>query len=118
MTVVSEKINKLHELTLASMEIALQKMAWMLEETVDKKSLPEWVTFEEAVSRKGGAKLVTVRQKPDLQPNVGVAEAKVGGRRVWHRDTVLQWILITDAEIPEYKKRCHAKIGHETGRMA
>lgn len=65
-----------------------------------------WFNAEECHALKGGCALNTFKSNYDLQPRGGVPDAKVGGRKVWHRDTVLEWLNVTDAMLPDYLERC------------
>ena len=83
-----------------SMEIAAQRQE--AEEQARFKGLPEWVTLEQAAAIKGGPALVTYRQRSFLRPCCGRNYKMVGGRQCWHRDQVLAWLEITDAELKRY----------------
>jgi hypothetical protein len=94
----------LQGLKLEIANLALQ-IAGQRRETVEAaqyKGLPEWVTLEQAAALKGGPALTTYRQKPFLQPCCGRNYRIVGGRHCWHRDDVIRWLGITDAELKRY----------------
>lgn len=82
-----------------------------LEEKVlsEKNILPEWLNDEQCWRAKGGCSFNTYRSNRFYQCKGGVADAKVGGRKVWKRESVLEWLPLSDQELPEY----HLK--HKTG---
>lgn len=59
------------------------------------RNLPEWVTYEQACEYKG-INPKTAANKRYLQPNKGIPDGKIGGRRCWHRTTIEIWLLLTD----------------------
>jgi hypothetical protein len=79
-------------------------------ETARYKGLPEWVTLAQAAALKGGPALNTYRQRSFLQPCCGRNHRIVGGRRCWHRDEVIRWLGITDAELKGYAAERSVKI--------
>ncbi len=67
--------------------------------------LPEWLTLEQAIALKGGGKLATYRTKPKYQPLCGYPEGKVSGRRVWRKETILEWLKVTDDQLETYHQQ-------------
>lgn len=67
--------------------------------------LPEWLTLEQAIALKGGGKLATYRTKPKYQPLCGYPEGKVSGRRVWRKETILEWLEVTDDQLDAYHEK-------------
>ncbi len=61
-----------------------------------------WYNINECHALKGGCSFNTLKSNYSLQPKGGVPDAKVGGRKVWHRDTVIEWLNVTDEELPNY----------------
>jgi len=59
-----------------------------------------WFTLKEAIELKG-LNYKTGMNKRYLLPHRGEPEAVVGGRNVWSRDTILQWVSKTDRELTE-----------------
>jgi len=57
-----------------------------------------WYNLREATALKG-ISYKSALNKPWLKPNGGVADAVIGGRNCWSRDTVLKWINLTDKEL-------------------
>ena len=60
--------------------------------------MQEWLNLKESCRRKG-INYKTVCNKRYLQPNNGIPDAYVGGRKVWHRTTIEVWIKKTDEEM-------------------
>jgi len=54
-----------------------------------------WFTAREACQIKGIC-LKTAYNNRKLMPNKGVYDGKVGGRKVFHRNSVLAWLNVTD----------------------
>ena len=69
---------------------------------VSSETLPEWVTLELAVEKKGGGSLSTYKTRLYLQPCCGRNSKRIAGRKCWKREDVLAWIEITDELLPEY----------------
>ena len=102
-------MNASESIEMQSMKLAIDGLALQIaekrrdaEEQARFKSLPEWVTLEQAAAVKGGPALVTYRQLSFLRPCCGRKFRKVGGRHCWHRDDVIAWLGITDAELKKY----------------
>jgi hypothetical protein len=57
--------------------------------------IPEWTNLKKACEIKGVA-YNSAKSKPALQPNHGDEDAKLNGRKVWRRDTVLSWLEKVD----------------------
>jgi len=60
--------------------------------------LKAWFTLREACSLKG-LNYKTSCNKPYLQPNGGEPEEKIGGRKMWSRETTLSWLILGDDEL-------------------
>jgi hypothetical protein len=58
----------------------------------------EWFNLKDACQWKG-VKYNTVKSKFKLQPNQGIPDGIVSGRRMWKRETVLRWLSLTDEDI-------------------
>ncbi|MDY3754614.1 MAG: hypothetical protein SOZ84_01205 [Treponema sp.] len=69
------------------------------------ETLPEWVTLELAVEKKGGGSLSTYKTRLYLQPCCGRNSKRIAGRKCWKREDVLTWIEITDELLPEYAQK-------------
>lgn len=73
--------------------------------TVNKTDIPEWLNDEQCWKLKGGCSFSTYRTKRFYQCKGGIPDGKVGGRKVWRRETVLEWLPISDKDLPEYHKK-------------
>jgi hypothetical protein len=82
------------------------------------QTLPEWMSIQTAAKIKGGAALDTYKTQYWLQPCCGLKSKRVGGRKVWHRDNVIEWLAITDDKLWEYAERQGAKIPDKYKRKA
>jgi hypothetical protein len=96
-------MNAEENLTLMGMKLSIDKLAFEIakqreEEAVKNRygDLPEWITLDTAIALKGGASKATYRQEPFLQPCCGKNYRRVGGRRCWRRDDIIEWLGITD----------------------
>lgn len=102
------------ELNLPELSEVLQHLKYlekMMEQMAIKGDLSQtWYNVDECHALKGGCALNTFKANYNLQPKGGVPDAKVGGRKVWHRDTVVEWLNITDAQLPEYLDRCRKAV--------
>ena len=69
----------------------------------------QWYNDQKCCELKGGMALSTYRSNRYYQCKGGIPDAKVGGRKVWSKESVLEWIKLSDEELPAY----HAK--YKTG---
>ena len=67
------------------------------EELQQSQSCREWYTLADACSRKGVC-YNSVKSNHALQPKKGQADARIGGRRYWHRSTVVTWLGEVDRD--------------------
>lgn len=72
----------------------------------------EFYNVEECASMKGGAALNTYKANRLLLPGAGNSKyaSYIGGRLCFHREVVLEWLHVTDADYVEYARRCGIKI--------
>lgn len=73
----------------------------------------EFYNVEECARMKGGAALNTYKASARwLLPGAGNPQyaSYIGGRLCFHRDVVLEWLHVTDADYVEYARRCGIKI--------
>lgn len=69
-------------------------------------TLPEWVTLEMAVEKKGVEKnIFTYTVRNFLQPCCGKNYKLIDGKKYWKKEDVLEWFKITDDLLPEYAKK-------------
>ena len=66
-----------------------------------------WYTLEECAALKGGGALNTYKSIRFYQPKGGIPDGRVSGRKVWSRETVAEWLPITDDELPKYHQKYH-----------
>ncbi len=57
-----------------------------------------WFNLKECCSLKGLCYKTACNRKW-LQPNAGVADGTVGGRKVWSYNTVADWLTKSDSEL-------------------
>jgi hypothetical protein len=74
------------------------------------RELPEWVNLQTAAKKKGAAAFDTYKTQYWLQPCCGLKSKKVGGRKSWHRDDIMEWLSITDEKLWDYAKKTGASI--------
>ncbi len=79
-----------------------EEMGLMRAELCDLKTkvIPEkeWYDLKEAAQAKG-VSYNTLKSNRRLQPNYGIPDGIVCGRRRWRRETILMWITQTDDEL-------------------
>lgn len=71
----------------------------------DKPEISEWLNDEQCWKLKGGMSLSTYRTNRYYQVKGGIPDAYVGGRKVWNKNSVLEWISISDEQLEEYHKK-------------
>lgn len=70
-----------------------------------EKPLPENITLELAAELKGGCSFNTYKSRYHLQPCGGTNSIRVGGRKCWRKQDVLDWLSVDDSKLDEYLKR-------------
>lgn len=65
----------------------------------------EWYNDEQCWKLKGGFSLNTYRTNRFYQVKGGIPDAYVGGRKVWSRKSVQEWLLITDDQLENYHQK-------------
>lgn len=73
----------------------------------DSKLSSQWYNDQKCWELKGGMSLSTYRSNRFFQCKGGIPDAKVGGRNVWSRESVLEWIKIPDSDLPAYHEKYH-----------
>ena len=66
-----------------------------------------WYNDQRCWELKGGMSLSTYRSNRFFQCKGGIPDAKVGGRKVWSRESVIEWLKVTDEDLPEYHQKYH-----------
>lgn len=69
----------------------------------------QWYNDQQCWELKGGCSLSTYRSNRFYQCKGGIPDDYVGGRKVWSRESVMEWIKIGDNDLEAY----HAK--YKTG---
>lgn len=98
------------EIKLAQLILTISDSERRKEETSRNRDLPEWITLDHAARLKGGAAFATYETKYWLQPCCGLESKRVGGRKAWKKDAVIEWLGISDDKLPEYASRFGAVI--------
>ncbi len=96
-------------------QAALQERLDAFGQLVTSRQLDqEWYTLRQAARLKRGIErrpdkdgniqeqdsfLNTLRGRPSLQPGGGKSDGRVGGVAVWHRKTILEWLLQRDEDL-------------------
>lgn len=71
----------------------------------EKELISEWYNDEQCWKLKGGGALSSFRSHPYYQPKGGIPDARVGGRKVWSRATVAEWLHVTDDQLKAYHEK-------------
>lgn len=110
-------MNATENLFLQSLDLKLSQLiidlnARVKEDEQEKllRELPEWVNLSEAAKKKGAAAFDTYKTQYWLQPCCGLKAKKVGGRKSWHRDDIIEWLSVTDDKLWDYAKKMGASI--------
>ena len=74
------------------------------------EQIPEYITIDLAAELKGGASANTYKTRYFLQPCAGTNSVKVGGRKCWRKQDVLEWLEIDDSHLEEYAAKYGVKI--------
>lgn len=74
----------------------------------ERTDLPEWLDLAQACRLKGVA-LSTTQNSPKDQPNGGFPDGLLHGRKKWRRDTIVEWLSVTDETQDTYLARCRDK---------
>jgi hypothetical protein len=97
------------------LEIAMLTQTLSAQQVDDERSallrdLPEWVNLNKAATLKGGCAFETYKTRWWYQPCCGLKSKRIGGRKCWHRDDVIDWLLISDDKLWEYAEKFQIKI--------
>lgn len=71
----------------------------------NSKFTAEWYNDQKCWELKGGMSFSTYRSNRYFQCKGGIPDAKVGGRKVWSRESVMEWVKLTDSELPAYHQK-------------
>ncbi len=67
--------------------------------------LPEWLNDEQCWKLKGGMALTTYRNNRYYQCKGGIPDGYVGGRKVWSKQSVIEWLPLTDSQLTDYHNK-------------
>jgi hypothetical protein len=102
-------VNNTENVFLQSLDIKISQLILEIRDAQKKEekknlyeSIPEWVTLQQAAKYKGGAAFDTFKTQYWLQPCCGLNSRKIGGRKVWRREDVIEWLSVTDDQLWEY----------------
>ena len=95
------------------MELDIPEISTLITEIRDLKSMinigttltKQWYNDEECWALKGGGTLKTYRSNRFFQCKGGIPDGKVGGRRVWSKESVIEWLSITDDRLDDYHRK-------------
>ncbi len=76
-----------------------------VEKDFNSQFVAQWYNDQQCCELKGGMALSTYRSNRYFQCKGGIPDAKVGGRKVWSRESVLEWVKLPDSELPAYHQR-------------
>lgn len=65
----------------------------------------QWYDLETCHKLRGAGAYSTFKNNRWYQPKGGIPDAIVQGRHVWSRETVAEWVQLTDAMLPDYHKK-------------
>jgi hypothetical protein len=110
-------VNNAENVFLQSLDMKVSRLILEIRDTQKKEedrerheSIPEWVTLQQAAKYKGGAAFDTYKTQYWLQPCCGLNSRKIGGRKSWRREDVIEWLSVTDDQLWEYAMRKGASI--------
>lgn len=65
----------------------------------------EWFNDEQCWAAKGGMAFNSYRSNRFYQCKGGIPDGYVGGRKVWSRESVREWLPLTDDKLAEYHEK-------------
>lgn len=83
----------------------IQELKNQLQIQKESEVKQEWYNDEQCWKLKGGMALSTYRSNRYYQIKGGIPDAYVGGRKVWSKASVMEWITLIDEELPDYHKK-------------
>ena len=92
------------ELVIPEIKLILDELSELKNKVQEEKnSLNQyWYNDEQCWNLKGGMALSTYRTNRFYQVKGGIPDAYVGGRKVWSRESVQEWLPLSDKELMEY----------------
>jgi hypothetical protein len=92
-------------LNIPELERIEEKLDKLLAAAATRDFIPEWSSLKTAWEIKGGCALRTLRDKRALQPKGGRYDSYVSGVGVWSRETIAEWLSITDDRLEAYNQK-------------
>jgi hypothetical protein len=118
-------VNNTENVFLQSLDMKISRLILEIRDTQKQEenkklyeSVPEWVTLQQAAKYKGGAAFDTYKTQYWLQPCCGLKSRKLGGRKVWRREDVLEWLSVTDDQLWDYASRIGASIPNKYEKIS
>lgn len=74
----------------------------LLEKNVDNRLVSAWYNDQQCWELKGGMALSSYRSNRYFQIKGGIPDSYVGGRKVWSRESVQEWLNVTDDQLENY----------------
>ncbi len=93
------------QLEIPEIQLILNKIDDLNNKITNNIEIPEWCNDEMCWKLKGGMALTTYRSNRYYQCKGGIPDAYVGGRKVWNRNSVLEWISLTDSDLENYHNK-------------
>lgn len=94
--------NKTLERYLETIANQMQSISASVSSMKDHVDTSVWVTLEEAAKMKGAVSYPQLRKKKWLMPCCGANYKYYGGKRVWSKELVLEWLMVTDDILEDY----------------
>lgn len=95
------------ELEIPEIDTILKKLEEITKLVATNKNImsQQFYNDEQCWNLKGGMALTTYRSNRYYQCKGGIPDAYVGGRKVWSRESVLEWLYVTDDQLENYHKK-------------
>lgn len=74
----------------------------------ERTDLPEWLDLAQACRLKG-ISLSTTSNTPADQPKGGFPDGYLHGRKKWRRETIIEWLSVTDETQASYLASCRER---------
>ena len=95
---------------IATLNDSLENLKTQITSVTTSNSLPQWVSLAQAIQYKGGGSIGTYRNQPILQPCCGKRASYIGGIKVWAKEDVIEWSLVTTDKLREYASKYNVKL--------
>lgn len=102
--------NKSIELYLQTIAQQMSNLTATFSRLNQSADISTWVTLEEAAKMKGGVCYAQLQKKKWLMPCCGTNYKYFGGKRVWHKDLVWEWVFVTDDVLEDYAAKYNVDI--------